>query len=132
MPKKGGFTLVEVLVSIMVFTTAMVSLLQVYLASSTASKRAEYAYTAHNLAKSHLERLKTLDFSLLPTAAETSTRINKDGDPDENGDFIRSTAISTAYLGYSNLTQATVSVYYLLKGKQCPLPMQLTTVILHQ
>ena len=127
-----GTTLIELIGSILIFLIGIQALLQVYSQSMRMGKRADYAYTAHNLAKNHMERLKTLDFSLLPSSAETSTAVNGDGDPDPEGSFIRTTLISPNYGGSVLLTQATVQVSYVVQGQQSASPMQISTVILNQ
>lgn len=127
--KKRGFTLLEVIVAISVFGVAISSLLAVYTQAAKVSKRSDYAYTAYNLAKNHIERLRASAFSSLSLAAETDTRINRDGEPDEAGEYLRSTSVSTSYSGNANLTRVDVNVYYEFKKVRSPQPMSLSTVI---
>ena len=124
-----GATLLEISICMSLFLIGMQSLLTVTTQCMVYSKRAEYVYTAYNLAKNHMERLKAVNFSSLATAAETSTTINTDGDPDENGRFIRSTTVTSNYTGDANLVQITVSVYYVMKNVQSSKPMQISCVI---
>ncbi|MBI3252142.1 MAG: prepilin-type N-terminal cleavage/methylation domain-containing protein [Candidatus Omnitrophica bacterium] len=119
-----GVTLVEVMIAVFIFLIGMAGLLDVTIQCSTMGKRAEYAYTAYNLAKNHLERLKTYDFASLASAAETGTAINADGDPDASGSFTRSTTITTSYSNNANLTMAVVSVSYTMRGVQSATAMQ--------
>ena len=123
-----GVTLVEVMGSVLVFMIGISALMGVYLQSITASKRAENAYTAYNLAKNRLESLKYLSFGDLVSATETSTVINKDGVPDISGAYSRSTAVTINYTGDSSLTQVTVSISYAISGVQSSVPIQMTTV----
>lgn len=112
-----------------VFAIAITSLLTVYTQSLTVSKRSDYAYIAYNLAKNHIERLRAGAFSSLSLAVETDTRINRDGEPDSGGEYLRTTAVTTNYGGNSNLTQVDVQVSYEFKKVKSPQPMSLSTVI---
>ena len=129
---KKGASLIEVLGSVLIFSIAMQALLAIYTQSSTMGKRSEYVYTAYNLAKNHVERLKTLDFADLSSAAESSTLLNQDGEPDPSGTYSRTTVVSPNYSGNVLLAQVTVTVHYMLKGIQSGTPMQITTVIMDQ
>ena len=128
-----GATFMEVMVAILVFGVGLEGLLNVYTQSMVMTKRADSAYTAYNLAKNHIERLKAMSFALLPSAAEPDQiPINADGDPDPDGLFLRTTTVNTGYAGNVLLTQVTVKVDYLFRGVQSGSPTQLTTVILSQ
>ena len=126
--QRGGFTLVEIMVSSLVFCIALLALLSIYTQSTSSGLRAEYAYTAHNLARSHLETLRSVSFNDLAAATESSTAINAYGVVDSDGKFLRSTSVSTNYTGDSNLTQVTVSVNYTFRGAQSPSAMQVSSV----
>ncbi len=128
----NGVTLVEVMMAIFIFVFGIQGLLGVYLQSMQVGKKADYTYTAYNLAKNHIERLKTLNYALLPSSAETSTVINNDGDPDPSGSFIRTTTVTANYGGNALLTQVTVQVNYIFKGVQSSSPTQFATIILNQ
>lgn len=132
MKNNKGATLVEVMTAIVIFMVGIEALSAVYTQSMQMGKRADYVYTAYNLAKNHVERLKTLNYALLPSAAEISTIVNNDGDPDSNGSFIRTTTVTANYGGNALLTQVTVRVNYVLRGTQSASPMELTTIILNQ
>lgn len=123
-----GVTLIELMMAVGLFLIGMQALLSINAQGIVEAKRAEYVYTAYNLAKNHLERLKAGAFTDLATANETSTQINADGDPDASGQFYRTTA-AAIYNGNANLMQVTVSVYYTLKGVQSARPMQISDVI---
>lgn len=124
-----GISLVETMVSILVFGILVTGLLSVATQGMKTSKRADLAFTAYNLAKNHVETLKSMPFSSVSSAAETSTQINDFGTPDPDGLFYRSTTVSTSYTGDANLTQVQVSVYYKMNGTMSASPMSLTTVI---
>lgn len=132
MKNNKGATILEVMGAVLIFMIGMEALLAVYVQSMQVGKKADYTYTAYNLAKNHMERLKTLNYALLASVAETSTAINNDGDPDPNGPFIRTTTIASNYGGNALLTQITVEVSYIFLGAQSASPMQLSTIILNQ
>ena len=127
--KNKGFTVLEIMVAVSIFGIAIVSLLAVFTQAMTVSKRSDYAYTAYNLAKNHIERLRASSFSSLSLATETDTRINRDGDPDGAGEYLRSTTVTSNYGGSADLTQVDVQVSYEFKKVKSPQPMSLSTVI---
>ena len=131
MPKMNqkGFTFIEIMVSVGIFAIGLTSIFALHLDSLKAAKRSTYMYTAYNLAKNRIETLKNLSFSALSSAAETSTYLTADGVPDSSGQYIRSSTVSTSYSGDANLTQLSVSVYYVMQGGQSTQPVTLTTVL---
>lgn len=130
--KGKGTTLIEVIGAIFVFSISLQALIAVYIQSIQVGKRLDCAYTAYNLAKNRIEVLRSLNYTLLPSSAEDATIVNSDGNPDQNGAFIRSTTITSNYGGSALLTQAKVSVSYMLKGVKSSNPMEITTVLLNQ
>lgn len=129
MRTKEGFTLVEVLASVLIFLIGAAAILNVSIGSMRMSKRAEYAYTAYNLAKNHLETLRSMPFGDLSSSDEISTIVDQNGVPDLSGEYLRSTAITTNYSSDSNLVMAKVSVSYVLNGQESAAPMEMSTVI---
>lgn len=125
---KAGTTLIEVVIAVFLFVIGMEALLVVSTQGMTMNKRVEYAYTAYNLSKNHLERLRLYSFDALSTAGETETLLNANGDPDLAGPFTRTTTIATGFEGNANLTQATVTVAYVLRGVQNSSQCQLSYV----
>ena len=127
--KTRGATLIELMGSVAIFMIGATALMGIYLQSITASHRTGLFYTSYNLAKNHLETLKSINFNDLPLAAENSTIINDDGIPDLSGQFVRSTTINANYTGDTTLTQVTVAVNYKLQGLLSSTPVQMTTVL---
>ncbi len=127
--KRAGFTIIEFVAAVLLFGIGVVSLLGVYTQAVTVSKRSDYAYVAYTLAKNHVERLRVSNFSTLSDADETDTRLNRDGDPDPSGEYLRSTTVTTNYVGDSNLTRVDVRVFYEFKKVKSPQSMDMTTVI---
>jgi Tfp pilus assembly protein PilV len=126
---KRGVTLVETMVSVLLFLLVGGAVLNVCVQSSMTGKRSEVAFTAYNLAKNHIDELRNLPFSSLPNATETETSLNEAGVADPDGTFLRSTSVSANFSGNPNLTRVNVSVDYFVRGHQSANPMSLTTVI---
>lgn len=125
--QKGG-SLLEVMIAVLVFAIGLAALLSVFTASSTMSRRGEMAYVSYNLARNRVELLKGSDFAALADYQETDTRIDRDGNEDAAGDYVRTTAVST-YLGETELAQVDVNVRYYFRGALSPSSMDVTTVI---
>src|SRR5438094_795377 len=113
---KAGITLVETMASVLLFALVVGAILNVSVQSMTMGKRSEFAYTAYNLAKNHIETLRSLPFSNLTNAAETDTYIDSAGAPNADGPYIRTTSVTTSYTGDPNLVQINVIVTYMWQG----------------
>ena len=124
-----GVTLVETMAAILVFGLVAVGMLDVCAQSMVMGKRAELSYTANNLAKNHLETLKSIPFSSLTSAAETDTRVDSLGVPDEDGVFKRNTTVTTSYSSDANLVRLTVTVDYQVKKVFSGNPVSISTVV---
>ena len=125
----AGMTLVETMAAVLLFAIVMGSLLNVSVQSMGMGKRAEYAFIAYNLAKNHIETLKSMPYSNLPNASETSTYLDATGAPNDDGPFVRNTVVTTNYTGDANLVEIQVTVNYLWKGALSANSTQLTGVI---
>ena len=125
----SGVTLVETMASVLLFALVLGAILNVAIQNMTMGKRSEYAYSAYNLAKNHLETLKAMPFSTLANAAETDTYLDATGTPNADGPFIRNTSITTSYTGDPDLVEVQVSVNYILRGSTRGDPTLLTTVV---
>lgn len=108
---KKGFTLVEVIVSIMLVSLVIAAVMGIVMQSSIFSKRIDQIYTASNLAKQRMDNLKRFNFNDLPTGGvETDVRIDESGESDSSGDYIRTTAITENFDSNSYLIKIKVSV----------------------
>ena len=119
--KPKGATLTEVLFSAVIISLVMVSIVLIFVQTVDISKRIDYEYTATNLAKNRLERARTLittsGFDFLSDLGETDTVIDEDGAADTEGDFKRSTLVSTNYSGDARQTYIATSVIYKYKNE---------------
>lgn len=124
-----GFSLAEVMVSIMIFSFGLVGLVSATLSGARLGQRADRAYAAYNLAASHIELLRHVSFEELEDAAEVDTIINAYGNPDLDGEYLRTTQISTDYAGHASLTSAMVRVSCLTQDGKTDQPVELTGLI---
>ncbi|RKY42975.1 MAG: hypothetical protein DRP85_01215 [Candidatus Makaraimicrobium thalassicum] len=105
-----GITLVEVVMAVALTAIVVVSLGASMTQSSVFSMRIERVYTASYLAQRRIDMLKRLRFDELSGAAETDIRIGADGNIDSNGDYTRTTEITTNFDGNPYLTKIKVTV----------------------
>mgnify|MGYP001611877273 CR=1 FL=1 len=132
-----GATLIELMGAVLIFMIGIAALLGVFYSSVGMAKRAERAYTAYNLAKNHIEELKSYGFTDLVEGEVTSV-VDQNGAAYESGDkYIRTTTTTncadatpcTGSLIDSNLTEIDVKVWYVLRDVQSAGPMEATTLI---
>ena len=126
---RRGSTLLEVMASMALFLITLIAVLALVASSQSVGKRADYAYVAYNLAKSHIETLRSVAFDDLSVADENSVRLDGDGVSSEDGVYLRSTTITKPYQDDSNLALAEVNVSYEVKGVVSAEPMQMVSVI---
>ena len=126
---KQGFTLIEVMCAIVIFMIGAAAITSACVQTVTLAKRAGAIYTAYNLAKNHVETLKTISYDDLPEADEEDTVINSDGVGDAEGTYIRTTVVTPDYGGDDRITYVQVEVDLKFQGAQKFVPMTLTTLI---
>jgi prepilin-type N-terminal cleavage/methylation domain-containing protein len=124
-----GMTLVETLAAIAIFAIVLTGILDLCVGSMATGRRAEYVYTSYNLAKNHLETLRSMPYSTLQNAAESDVLVDENGVSDPDGGFIRTTTVTPDYDGDANLIQLTVSVDYLYRGDWNDNPTTLSAVV---
>jgi Tfp pilus assembly protein PilV len=124
-------SLTEVVVAAALATIVVGGIMGVITQTATLGQGVDYTYVASNLAKNRIERIREIrkdsGYSALAETAETDTVIDRNGSPDANGDFVRSTVVNTAYA--TNLTRVTVKVKYKKKGVLIPADIELTTLL---
>lgn len=113
----------EILFSAAILGTVIVGVIAILAQTVGISTRVDHEYTAALIAKSRIERLKasldTNGFAMLTAANfdETDTLLNADGVADNNGDFRRTTIITTGHAAEARLTRAEVTVEYRILGQ---------------
>lgn len=125
---KNSATIAEVIVSVLIISITVVGVLNLFVQNISSGDAINYIYTATNLAKSRIERLRFVDFSLLGSAVEVDTYLDKYGNPDPDGEFRRSTSITSNYGGDSKLAYVDVTVYYSIRSHEYPTPARMTTI----
>ncbi|MFH0907456.1 MAG: prepilin-type N-terminal cleavage/methylation domain-containing protein [bacterium] len=106
---RSGFTLVEVLVSMVVLVMVMGGAYSLVVQAASLSRAARDHYVAVNLAKNRLERARNFQYADLRLVAESSMVVDENGNPNTLASFKRTTAVNTNYA--ANLTQITVTVH---------------------
>ena len=89
-----GFTLVEVLISLLIMALAVAGLCSLALTSKQILDTSRDHYVAVNLAKNRIERVKTFSFDELGLFDEAGTLLDDAGAPDPNGSYSRATTVT--------------------------------------
>ena len=122
-------TIIETLVAITIFAMTIVGVMGAIVVSVDASSKINYEYTATNIAKSRIERLRYMDFNLLTNAVETNSLVDNQGVPSETGEFIRNTIVNANYGGNGHLIEVRVEVYYIYRGAQNNVPATMSLLL---
>lgn len=105
--RRGGFSLIEAIVAILVLSLCIGGLSGLMMMSRQSSDMARDRYMAVNICKNRLERIKTFEFGQLHLFAETATDVDANGNPVAGGHFRRSTTVTEIR---PNLVEVTVDV----------------------
>lgn len=124
-----GASLVEIIISVLIVGIAIAGVLNLFVQNISSGEAINYIYTSTNLAKSRIERLKAVDFSLLTDANETDTILDKAGVPDPEGEYRRTTVVTVPYNGDSKLACVDVTVYFTMRGVEGSVPARMTTIL---
>lgn len=120
---KAGITTVETLISSVIIAIVIAGVLLIYAHTVDMSKKIDYEYIATNIAKSKIERARSTveinGFSAMTNASfgEANTRLDSNGASDPNGDFRRTTTVTTNFGGNARLTRVEVKVEYSYRGE---------------
>ena len=111
----------------------IVGMLLVFVQTVDISRRVNYEYAGMNLAKKRLEDvrvvIRTNGFDALGDFVESTERkINRNGMPDQDGEFARTTAVTTPYSESMLLASVEVNIYYYYRGERTTAPIKMTTV----
>ena len=127
---KRAITLVEIMVSVALMALLAGAVVSLLVQNMKMGQAIDYNYVAVNIAKSRIDRIRELrrdkGFSNINTAAETNVTVDRDGTPEANGDFRRTTVITENFDSNSDLTRVEVSVAY--EGTQ-EVTVTLTTLL---
>lgn len=105
---RSGFTMVEVVITLVLTVLVLAGAYAVSIQSMKLSRAARNEYIAATMAKNRLERARNFQYSDLYLLAESSLIVNDNGMPTVAGQFSRSTTVVTNF--GVDLTQITVNV----------------------
>ena len=91
---RSGVSLIEVVVALMIFSLCISGFCSVAMQSRQLSDLSRDHYIAVNMARSRFERARSFDYEQLHLFEEGATVVDKDGTPESNGRFRRSTVVS--------------------------------------
>ncbi len=132
--RKDGVTLVETLFSAVILVLVVAGVLVIFVRTVDISKRIDKEYVATNLAKSRVERARTTKvthgFDSLVDLNETDVIIDSDGVSDLDGEYKRSTTVTTNYNGNARLTKIEVTIVYKYRNEwKDSIAIVMTTVL---
>lgn len=107
MTKEYGFTLLEVLIAVLLFTVGVIAIVALFSTGLISSVDAESAAIAMNLARARIEEVRNKDFVLMSDEAKGAVG----GFPG----FQREVLVTTPL---PDLKQVTVNVYWTFKGSE--------------
>jgi type II secretory pathway pseudopilin PulG len=111
-----AMTLIEIMVSLLLVSLLVGTVLVLLLQNMKIATTIDYSYAASNIARSRIDRIRQLrrdqGFSNLAAAAETNTTVDRNGTPDPEGDFARTTTITTNFGGNADVTKIEVTVSF--------------------
>lgn len=132
--RKDGVTLIETLFSAVILVLVVTGVLVVFVRTVDISKRIDKEYIATNLAKSRVERARTTKithgFDSLVDLNETDVIIDSDGVSDPEGEYKRSTTVTTNYNGSPRLTKIEATIVYKYRDEwKDSIAIAMTTVL---
>jgi Tfp pilus assembly protein PilV len=116
---KRGFTLLEILIALILFTAGVVAIAGALSGALIGSADAENTTVAMNLAKARMEEIRNLGFAAIVNEPRGDIDIDRDGVSDFPG-FQRETIVTTAE---TDLTEVEVAVYWTVKGDEVSLSL---------
>ena len=120
---RKGITLVETFFAASIVALVLAGVVMIFAHTVDVSRRVSLEYQATNVAKSRLERvlplIETNGFASLTDAdfGESNMRVDESGTSDTDGDFRRSTTVTTSFSADPLLTRVDVAVEYMHRGE---------------
>ncbi|MFH1791532.1 MAG: type II secretion system protein [Candidatus Omnitrophota bacterium] len=113
---KRAFTIPEVLIAALIMSLVFVATLGLFAQAFELSKKTALSYTAVNLAKNRLELARSMvdagEVTDLPDLEETDTVVDASGGSDPEGEYKRTTTVTSNYGGKARLIKVDVVVAY--------------------
>ena len=114
--RRGGFTIVETVISIVMLMMVMAGAYKIITTTASLNRVVRNHYVAANLAKNRLERARNFPYADLSMLAESQVVVNDNGVPNTDGRFRRTTAVNTNHaVGVTAIT-VTVDIKNLRSG----------------
>lgn len=104
---RAGSTFVEAIIAVAILALFSTGASKLLVSHRKLLDMARDRYTAGNLAKNRLELVRTFDFEQIPEMEEIGIRIDDNGVPSIDGNFLRITSVSPLN---TNLYELAVSV----------------------
>jgi prepilin-type N-terminal cleavage/methylation domain-containing protein len=101
---RAGMTLIEVLIALLIIAFAFGGMYVLATMASRTSSRARSHYVAINVAKSRLESAKSRDIAQIDRFLESNSVVNADGLACVDGEFRRSTSVTSVGTGIVEVT----------------------------
>jgi len=108
--KRGGFTLVEVMVASCILYLVFSGAYDLVNSALRISKLSRRHFVAMHMAHNRLERARNFAYVNLYLMADNKVVLNDFGASDTNGQYRRTTTVVTNVPGFPNLSQVTVEV----------------------
>jgi Tfp pilus assembly protein PilV len=93
--RKDGVSLVEVVVALLVFSMCVAGICRLITMGRQGSDDARAHYTAINIAKNRLERVKTFEFDQIGLFAQSNVKVDRSGIAAANGEYRMTTTVSS-------------------------------------
>jgi len=93
---RAGFTIVEVVIALAVFSIFVVGAMRLLLMADEASGSGRDHYIAANIGKNRIERCRAFDIEQIWSFEESDTLVDVNGQPTTEGNYRRTTIISDA------------------------------------
>lgn len=116
--KKNGFTLLEILIALILFTVGVVAITGLFASGMFSGSDAENTTIAMNLAQRKMEEIKNLAFASIADEAKA--------DVSGFSGFQREVAVTAPLVDpdMSDLKHVTVTAYWTLKGDEISVPLE--------
>lgn len=108
----GGFTLVELMVSSIIFIIFCLVFLNAAIGAMASQQFACDYYKALAIARNRIQRVRTFEYASLPLMNENQTPVDGLGNANPTGQFQRTTLVAVHTNGVPNLYKITVQVSY--------------------
>jgi Flp pilus assembly pilin Flp len=105
-----GVSMVEVVLAVAIVSFISLAMVAAISQSSVFSRTIDTTYTSSYIANRRIELIKRFSFDQLVFTEEEDVKVGVDGNVDPDGEFMRTTEISTSHGGNTNLTKVKVIV----------------------